>query len=101
MNHTRRIAHVARQRRYLTKAVVRVAVELYLKALADEVTSGDWVDIKDIGKIQVVQEDANGVLSPFGKDGKRIKRYITRRLRTKIRLYERFKRRCRYKQFVD
>ena len=31
MNHTQRIAHVARQRRYLTKALVREAVERYLE----------------------------------------------------------------------
>lgn len=101
MNHTQRIAHVARQRRKFTKALVKEVVELYLESLADEIASGEWVDIKGIGKIQVVQEDANSILSSFGKDGKRVKRYITHRLRTKIRLYERFKRRCRYKPFVD
>ena len=44
MNHTQRIAHVARQRRSLTKAVVRESVERYLEALAEEIASGEWVD---------------------------------------------------------
>lgn len=48
-----------------------------------------------IGKIQVIQEEANGLLTSFGKDGKRIKRRISHRLRTKIRLYQRFKHLCR------
>ena len=93
MNHTQRIAHVARQRRYLTKAVVREAVERYLEALADDIASGEWVDLPGIGRIQVIQEEADGVLTSFGKDGKRVKRRVTRRLRTKVRLYERFRRR--------
>ena len=93
MNHTQRIAHVARKRRKLTKAVVKEAVELYLEALADEIVSGEWVDIKGIGKIQVIQEEANGILTSFSKDGKRVMRRFTRRLRTKVRLYEKFKKR--------
>ena len=93
MNHTQRIAHVARQRRYLTKAVVREAVERYLEALADDIASGEWVDLPGIGRIQVIQEEADGVLTSFGKDGKRVKRRVTRRLRPKVRLYERFRRR--------
>ena len=95
MNHTQRIAHVARKRRKLTKAIVKEAVELYLEALADEIASGEWVDLHDIAKIQVVQEEADVILTSFGKDGRRIKRRVTHRLRTKIRLYERFKRLCR------
>ena len=93
MNHTQRIAHVARQRRALTKAVVKEAVNRYLEALADEIASGEWVDLPGIGKIQVIQEEANGVLTSFGKDGERVKRHVTHRLRTKVRLYERFKQR--------
>ena len=91
MNHTQRIAHVARKRRKLTKSIVKEAVELYLEALADEIASSEWVDIKNIGKIQVIQEEANSVLTSFGKDGKRIRRTTTHRLRTKIRLYKCFK----------
>ncbi len=53
MNHTQRVAHVARQRRSLTKAVVRESVERYLEALAEEIASGEWVDIPYIGKVQV------------------------------------------------
>ncbi len=43
MNHTQRVAHVARQRRSLTNAVARESVERYLKALAEEIASGEWV----------------------------------------------------------
>ena len=91
MNHTQRIAHVARQRRTLTKALVREAVDRYFEALAEDIASGEWVDLPGIGKIQVIQEAADGVLTSFGKDGKRIKRRVTQRLRTKVRLYQRFK----------
>lgn len=93
MNHTQRIAHVARQRRSLTKTLVREAVERYLEALAEEIASGEWVDIPGIGKMQVVREEANSVLTSFGKDGQRIKRRVTHRLRTKIRLYEKLRQR--------
>jgi len=94
MNHTQRIAHVARQRRYLTKSIVKEAVELYLEALADEIASNEWVDIKDIGKIQVIKEETNGILTAFGKGDKRIQRRFNHRLRSKLRLYEKFKSRC-------
>ena len=40
MNHTQRVAYVARQRRSLTKALVRESVERYLEALAEEIASG-------------------------------------------------------------
>lgn len=95
MNHTERIKHVARQRRALTQELVREAVERYFEALADDIMAGEWVDLHGIGKIQVIQEEADGVLTSFGKDGQRVKRRVTRRLRTKIRLYEAFKVRCR------
>ena len=95
VNHTQRIAHVARQRRALTKALVREAVERYFEALADDIAGGEWVDLPGIGKIQVIQEEADGVLTSFGKDGQRIRRRVTHRLRTKVRLYEKFRQRCR------
>ena len=95
MNHTQRIAHVARQRRALTKALVREAVERYFEALADDIAAGEWVDIPYIGKVQVIQEEADGILTSFGVDGQRVKRRVTHRLRTKIRLYEKFRHRCR------
>lgn len=95
MNHTQRIAHVARQRRALTKALVREAVERYFEALAEDIAQGEWVDLPGIGKIQVIQEEADGVLTSFSKDGQRVKRRVTRRLRTKVRLYEAFKARCK------
>lgn len=91
MNHTQRVAYVARQKRYLTKSIVREAVELYLDALAEEIAEGDWVDVKGIGKIQVIQEDANITLTSFGKDGKRARTQVKHRLRTKIRLSSTFK----------
>jgi nucleoid DNA-binding protein len=95
MNHTQRIAHVARQRRALTKAIVRESVERYFEVLVDDIASGEWVDLPGVGKIQVIQEEASGTLTSFGKDGKRVKRRVTHRLRTKIRLYEKFKERCK------
>ena len=91
MNHTQRVAHVARQKRYLTKAIVREAVELYLEALANDIADGDWVDIKGIGKIQIIQEEASSVLTSFAKGGKRVKRQVKQRLRTKVRLSDSFK----------
>ena len=65
------------------------------QALADDVASGEWVDLPGIGKIQVIREEANGTLTSFGKDGGRVRRRVTHRLRTKVRLYEKFKERCR------
>ena len=91
MNHTQRIAHVADERHALTKAIVKEAVDRYFEALAEDIASGEWVDLPGISKIQVIQEEANSTLTSFGKDGKRVKRCVTRRLRTKIRLYKRFK----------
>lgn len=95
MNHTQRIAHVARQRRYMTKAAVKEAVELYLQALAEDIASGEWVDIKGIGKIKVAQEDTNGILTSFGNGGKRITTHFTARLRTRMRLYKKFRDSCK------
>ncbi|MDX2161396.1 MAG: HU family DNA-binding protein [bacterium] len=95
MNHTQRVAHVARQRRSLTKAVVRESVERYLEALAEEIASGEWVDIPYIGKIQVSREEGRGYVTAITSNGTRERRPVKLRLRTKIRLYEQFKRRCR------
>lgn len=95
MNHTERVKYVARQRRALTQELVREAVERYLQALAEEIASGEWVDVPGIGKIQVILEAANVELTSFGQGGKRVKRRATSRLRTKVRLYETFKLRCR------
>jgi nucleoid DNA-binding protein len=86
---------VARQRRSLTKAVVREAVERYLEALAADVASGEWVDIPYIGKIQVMREETNARLLSFGKGGLRVQRQVKQRLRTKVRLYEKFRVICR------
>lgn len=95
MNHTQRIAHVARQRRSLTKALVREAVERYLEALAEEIASGEWVDIPGIGKLQVSKEEGKGYVTSITADGSRQRRKVQMRLRTKLRLYEAFKARCR------
>lgn len=98
MNHTQRIAHVARQRRSLTKALVREAVERYLEALAEEIASGEWVDIPGIGKVQVIREEGKGYVTSISSGGQRVRRKVQMRLRTKIRLYEKFKERCRMKE---
>jgi len=95
MNHTQRVAHVARQRRNLTKALVRESVERYLEALAEEIASGEWVDIPYIGKVQVIREEGKGYVTSITLSGARVRRVVKLRLRTKIRLYEQFKRRCR------
>jgi nucleoid DNA-binding protein len=98
VNHTQRIAHVARQRRSLTKELVREAVERYLEALAEEIASGEWVDIPGIGKVQVSREEGKGYVTSITTGGQRVRRKVQMRLRTKIRLYEKFKERCRMKE---
>ena len=95
MNHTQRIAHVARQRRSLTKALVREAVERYLEALVAEIASGEWVDIPGIGKVQVSREEGKGYVTSITPGGQRVRRKVQMRLRTRIRLYEKFRQRCR------
>jgi len=95
VNHTQRVAHVARQRRSLTKTVVRESVEGYLETLAEEIANGDWVDIPYIGKVQVILEEGSGTVMAITPTGERVRRAVKLRLRTKIRLYEKFKRRCR------
>jgi nucleoid DNA-binding protein len=95
VNHTQRIAYVARQRRSLTKALVREAVDRYLAALAEEIASGGWVDIPSIGKVQVSREEGRGYVTSITPGGQRVRREVKMRLRTRIRLYEKFRRRCR------
>jgi hypothetical protein len=95
VNHTQRIAHVARQRRNLTKAFVREAVDRYLEALAEDIASGEWVDIPYIGKVQVSREAGNGYVTSIAPGGQRIRRKVRMRLRTRVRLYEKFRQRCR------
>lgn len=95
MNHTQRVAHVARQRRNLTKTLVRESVERYLEALAEEIASGEWVDVPYIGKVQVIREEGKGYVTSITPSGQRARRAVKMRLRTKVRLYEKFKRRCR------
>lgn len=95
MNHTQRIAYVARQRRSLTKTLVREAVERYLEILAEEIASGEWVDIPGIGKVQVSREEGKGYVTSITLGGQRVRRKVQMRLRTKIRLYEKFRQRCR------
>jgi nucleoid DNA-binding protein len=95
VNHTQRVAHVARQRRSLTKAVVRESVERYLEALAEEIASGEWVDIPYIGRVQVQREEGKGYVTSITTGGQRVRRKVKMRLRTKVRLYEKFKQLCR------
>lgn len=95
MNHTHRVARVARQRRYLTNAKVREVVERYLAKMADEIASGEWIDISYIGKVQVVQEEESGYVNAIMAGGTRAKRRLQIRMRTRVRLNERFKRCCR------
>ena len=94
MNHTQRIAHIARQQRHLTQNLVREVVELYLEALSQHIASGEWIDLPGIGKIQVLQEETRGTLKAIMANGRREARKPGQRLRTRIRLYEAFKRRC-------
>lgn len=94
MNHTERIAHIARQQRRLTQNLVREVVDLYLEALSQDIATGEWVDIPGIGKMQVLQEETRGTLRSIVANGRRELRKPGIRLRTKIRLYEAFKRRC-------
>jgi nucleoid DNA-binding protein len=84
MNHTERIAEVARQHRHLTRRLVKEAVETYLELLEEEIASGEWVDIYGIGKMKVTIEGGSGA--------KALSKYP--RLRTKIRLAEAFKMKC-------
>jgi hypothetical protein len=95
VNHTQRVAYVAQQRRHMTKALVREAVELYLNALAEEISAGEWVDLLGIGKVQVCLEEGKGYVTSLGPEGKRVRRKVLMRLRTRFRLSERFKRHCR------
>jgi nucleoid DNA-binding protein len=84
MNHTERIAETARQNRHLTRRLVKDAVETYLDLLSDELAAGEWGEIYGIGKMQVTIEGGSGAedLSKYS------------RLRTRIRLGERFKAKC-------
>jgi hypothetical protein len=84
-----------RQRRSLTKARVREAVERYLEVLAEEIASGEWVDVPGIGKVQVSHVGGKGYVTSITPGGQRVRRKVQTRLRTRIRLYERLKRHCR------
>jgi hypothetical protein len=95
VNHTQRIANVARQRRHLTKALVREAVDGYLEVLAEVIATGEWIDIPGIGKLQVSKEEGKGYVTSIGSDGQRINRKVQVRLRTKVRLFKDFKIKCR------
>ena len=95
MNHSERLAYVARQDRRLTRNLVRDAVELYLEILAEDLASGEWVDLPGIGKVQVMLERASGTLYPIKGNGDRQPRKPLTRLRTKVRLNAAFKSRCR------
>jgi hypothetical protein len=72
-------------------------VERYLEALAAGIASGEWVDIPGIGKVQVSREAGKGYVAAITAGGQRVRRKVQLRLRTKLRLYEKFKLRCRQK----
>jgi hypothetical protein len=69
--------------------------ERFQEALAEEIASGEWVDIPGIGKVQISREEGKGYVTSITTGGQRIRRKVQMRLRTKIRLYEQFKWRCR------
>lgn len=94
MKHTDRVALVARQKRAFTQKLVREAVEHYFEILAEEIARGEQVELYGIGRIQVVREKGHGVLQAIGPGGTRIPRETGWRLRTRIRLFEAFKRQC-------
>jgi hypothetical protein len=79
----------------LTKTLVREAVERYLEVLAEEIASGKWVDVPYIGRVQVIREEGKGYVTSITAGGQRVRRAVRMRLRTKIRLYEKFKHKCR------
>jgi len=95
MNHTQRITHVARQRLSLTKTLVREAVKRYLETLVEEIATGEWVEIPGIGEMQVSKEEGKGFVTSITPGGKRVRREVKMRLRTRIRLCEKFKRKVR------
>jgi nucleoid DNA-binding protein len=94
MNHTERIAETARQNRHLTRRLVKEAVETYLELLAEDVASGEWVDLHGIGKMQVVKKKGSGTLWVIDQEGKRAPINVKQRLRAKLRLFEAFKKQC-------
>jgi nucleoid DNA-binding protein len=93
MNHSERIAYAARQHYGITRLMAEAAIESYFEKLAEEIASGEWVNLYGIGKIQVGREQGAGTLQPFTSGGKRTSTKVGMRLRTRIRLYEAFKQR--------
>lgn len=91
MNHSQRIAEVARHHRQLTQRLARVAIETYLELLAEDIAQGEWVELHGLGKIQVTIEAGSGQLIPKAL-GKPIP--LKPRLRSKIRLNKNFKNQC-------
>lgn len=75
--------------------MVQQIVNCYWAALADEIASGETVELPGIGRIQVVLEEGTGYVTSITPSGARARRKVKWRLRTKVRLSEPFKRRCR------
>jgi nucleoid DNA-binding protein len=94
MNHTQRIEETARRYRHLTRKLAKEAIETYLTLLAEDIASGDWVEIPGIGKLQVVKEKVAGRLNTITKDGNHIQHQVQVRLRAKLRLSSDLKRQC-------
>lgn len=90
MNHTERISEVARRQHKLTRRLAKEAIETYLELLAEDISAGGWIDIHGIGKITIIVEQGSGTLiSPDGKHHQ-----IAQRLRTRVRLFQNFKKLC-------
>lgn len=98
MKHTDRVALVARQKRALNQKLVRDAVERYFAALADEIARGEQVELFGIGRIQVSREQGHGVLHAIGPGGMRVPRKAGFRLRSRLRLFETFRKKCHEQQ---
>lgn len=65
---------IRRSRRSLTKAPVREVVERCLVALAEDIASGEWIDIPYIGKVQVNREEGRGYVTSFTARGQLVRR---------------------------
>jgi hypothetical protein len=53
------------------------------------------IAVPGIGKVQVSREEGKGYVTSIMQGGQRIRHKVQMRLRTKLRLCEKFKQRCR------
>jgi hypothetical protein len=87
MNHTERIAHIARQERFFTRSLVAEAIAYYLQTIGNDLAAGEWVELPGIGHLQVTVEAASGKLYAIQKDGRRAARKPTIRGRVALWRY--------------